>query len=301
MSNIFRNATFVVALLVGAGPAAAEQWTYPQSEEELRAAYEALLWDVEAGRYDLAASSSAIELRQGDYLLRGVDAERYEFLVNGIEFPETEAVITNADGTERVVFEYHEAGHITDDDWSELDADALLEEIRVGTEKANEQRVANGLVSLAVIGWLERPRFDAGRKIAFWALMLKEGESEIINATALRLSRHGYHKLIWVGDAELYNGTPGILQAALDGHEYDVGYRYADYVDGDKLAGFGIASLVAASAGGSKIGKGVLAAILAVVVAFAKKVWFLVFVVIGGVWVGVKRLFSRANQSGPAT
>ncbi|WP_119462885.1 DUF2167 domain-containing protein [Rhodospirillaceae bacterium SYSU D60014] len=299
MSNTIWTAAFLTAFLVGAIPATAEQWTYPQTDEEVQADFEALHWDVEAGRYELTTSSSTVSLQQGDYLLRGIDAQRYEFLVNGVEFPETEAVITNADDSERVVFEYIEAGYVTDDDWSDLDADALLEEIQAGTEEGNKQRQANGITSLTVIGWLKRPRFDAERKIAFWALKVKEGEDELINAIAIRLSRHGYHKVIWVGDAERYEGTPRILQAALNGHAYEAGYRYADYVDGDALAGFGVASLVAASAGGSKVGKGVLAAILAAVVLFAKKAWFLVFVAIGGVWMGVKRLFARTGERRP--
>jgi uncharacterized membrane-anchored protein len=299
MSNTFWTADFMAALLVGAVPATAEQWTYPQTGEDIQAAFEALHWEVEAGRYELTASSSTVSLQQGDYLLRGIDAQRYEFLMTGVEYPETEAVIANADSSERVVFEYSEAGYVTDDDWSDLDADALLEEIRTGTEEANKQRVVNGLPPLTVIGWVERPRFDAERKIAFWALKAKEGEDEIINAVALPLSRHGYHKVTWVGDAGHYKETPRILQAALDGHAYETGYRYADYVDGDALAGFGVASLVAASAGGSKVGKGVLAAFIAAIVLFAKKAWFLVFVAIGGIWMGVKRLFSRTGERRP--
>jgi uncharacterized membrane-anchored protein len=86
------------------------------------------------------------------------------------------------------------------------------------------------------------------------------------------------------------------LQAVIDSHGYDEGFRYADYVEGDKLAGFGIGALVAATAVGSKPGKGVIAAIVGAVVLIAKKAWFVVLAGLAAIGAFFKRLFNRGSD-----
>jgi uncharacterized membrane-anchored protein len=54
-------------------------------------------------------------------------------------------------------------------------------------------------------------------------------------------------------------------------HDYDTGYRYSDYVEGDKLAGYGVGALVA-SILGVKFGKGFLLALLGGILVFGKKI-----------------------------
>lgn len=86
------------------------------------------------------------------------------------------------------------------------------------------------------------------------------------------------------------------LHAMIDSHSYDEGFRYADYVEGDKLAGFGIGALVTATAVGSKPGKGVIAAIVGGAVLIAKKAWFVVLGGLAAIGALLKRLFSRGGD-----
>jgi uncharacterized membrane-anchored protein len=73
-------------------------------------------------------------------------------------------------------------------------------------------------------------------------------------------------------------------------YAYYVTYRYANVSDADKVAVFGLATLVAVSAG-SKTGRGVIAAIIGDAVLFLKKACLVVLLVLAGLGTGLKRWF----------
>jgi hypothetical protein len=126
-------------------------------------------------------------------------------------------------------------------------------------------------------------RRRCGKKTARWAIELEEGGERFANIQVIKLGRHGYHQITWAGPVHGADGTPMFLQAMVDSHGYDDGHRYADYSDGDQLAGFGIGALVTATAVGSKPGKGVIAAIVGAGLLILKKAWFVVIAALGGV------------------
>lgn len=284
---------FMGVLLCAAGTAGADQGPYPATEEAVRAEIDKLVWQQEPVTYQLAASHSNFTLPQGYLLVTGDDARRLMFLINGTEYPDTEAVAVDPNSSQLVWFSYFDSGYVADDDWSDLDADALIEQIKAGTEEANEERRKNGVAALHIKGWAEKPRFDAEARIAYWAVDAEDEETgPLRNMKAIRLSRHGYHEVVWAGAEEDYGNAAAVLDTMLKAHAYDPGFRYADHSDGDMVAGFGIASLVAVAAGGEKT-KGVIAAIIAAAVIFLKKGWIVILAVLGGGWAMVKRLLGR--------
>jgi uncharacterized membrane-anchored protein len=300
--KLIHAVAFGATLSIAVGAAFAEQAPYPQTEEALQAEFDRLAWQIEPVTYQLAASHSNLTLPQGYALLTGDDARRFMFLLNGTEYPEVEAVVTDPAGTEMISFGYVDAGYITDDDWSELDPAALLEEVKVNTEAANEERKKNGISALHVTGWVEKPRFDAQTRVAYWAIDATDEETgRLANFKAIRLSRHGYHELVWVGGEESFQRAGTTLDGMLKAHDYEPGFRYADFTTGDKLAGFGIASLVAVAAGGEKT-KGLIAGLIAAALLFLKKGWFVILALFGGGWAVVKQRLGRrtANTTSPA-
>ena len=80
----------------------------------------------------------------------------------------------------------------------------------------------------------------------------------------------------------------------LDSHSYDEGHRYADHVEGDKLAGFGIAALVKATAVGGKPGEGSIAAIFGGDL-LPKEAWLVILAALGGIGIFFKRSFNRGS------
>lgn len=248
------------------GRADADQGVYPKTDEELRAAYDALTWRAEAGSYKLPASHALIQLPKGDSLLLGVDAERYSWLDGGVEFPGTEAVlVSESDAKSLVYYEWRDEGYVDDSDWEDVDDDELLKQYSDSTEAGNDKRAKNGFEPMHIVGWLESPHYDKATRTVTYAMELKDRNGNWANVVALRLGRAGYTQLTWVGSIESVQsatGRPALLDQALAMHAFESGYRYQDFKDGDKVAAYGIAGLVAAALG-VKIGKGLFAAALA--------------------------------------
>lgn len=287
-----------VACLLTVATVSADQGVYPKTEEEKRAAFDALQWQGE-GAHKLPNSHAVIQLSNGQIVLLGADAQRYSWLISGTEFPATEAVLSYASGDSDVYYEWRDEGYVSDSDWSDVNGDELLKQYRDSTEAANEERVANGFKPMHVTGWLEPPHYDAATKTVTYALELGDDGGSWANAVALRLGRAGYTEFTWVGPIEQFksaSGRPELLNQALGSHSFEEGYRYADFKEGDKVAAYGVAGLVA-TALGIKFSKGIIAAAIAFVLA-SKKVIIPLVLVVGVVIVKFgRRLIGRRSES----
>lgn len=266
----------VVALCSGTLPARANQAPCPKSQEAYAAEVKKLHWKKGPGNYDLGGSHARISLPSGIEIVTGADAERMAFLLNGLELPETVAIAQSRTSDAIVYIDYYDEGFVTDEDWSDIDPDAMLRDISDATEAANAERRRSGMAPMHTVGWLVPPSYDPDKKVARWAIELEENGEHFANIQVIKLGRHGYHQTTWAGPVRGVDGTPRFLQTMIDSHSCDEGYRYADYVEGDKLAGFGIGALVTATAIGSKPGKGLIAAIFGGGILLAKKAWFVI-------------------------
>jgi uncharacterized membrane-anchored protein len=272
MKSMMRVACLAGLLLV-ANSAAADQGEYPKTDEERAAAFNALTWREEARGYALDRSHAHIQLPAGKLLLLGSDAERFGWLVSGVEFPNTEAVMSyDSEDAAAVYYEWRDEGYVNDSDWAEVDADELLTQYKEATVASNEERTKNGFAPMEVVGWLQPPSYDATSRTVTYAMELKDTDSHWANAVALRLGRTGYTEFTWAGSIGLLQSSgnhPELLRTALNTHEFDEGYRYTDFQEGDKVAAYGIAGLVA-TALGLKFSKGLIAALIAFLIAGKK-------------------------------
>ena len=293
MKNI-ALAALALAFLTGA-PALAQN--APMTEEERIEQLNALPWEFDPGDYALASSSSTLSLASDLAIVRNEDARRFNLLIQGIEAPAMEAYVEDTETGVGVYFEYYEEGYVTLDDWEDMDADALLDSIRESTEAANEERAKIGMSPLTIVGWIETPRLDAASNTAYWTIELEDEGGSTVNAVALKLGRRGYEQITWVGMKADYEANPGLLATMIQNHEYDTGFRYAEFTDGDMLAGFGIASLVAVTAGAnSDFGKGILLGLLL----FLKKGWILLVAAGAGAWAAIRKFFGgKRRMFGP--
>jgi uncharacterized membrane-anchored protein len=235
-----------------------------------------------------------VSLPPGFISVNGQDARTFEEIAQGHPDNDTESVLVDKDDNE-VVFQYFPSGYITIDDWQDLDPKTLIRTISENTEASNAQRREKGVPELHVIGWVQEPSFDRTTKTVFWALNAKSSDGTgVENSVALRLGRSGYEKLIWVTEPANFKPNGGVLDIMLRAHSFDPGQRYDDHVEGDKLAGYGIAALVGAVAGAKLVKIGAFAAILL----FAKKLWFLAFAALAVFYRKIKALF-RPRTSPP--
>jgi len=296
--SVSRILPAAVALAISASTAAVaadNNGAYPKTGADLKAAYGALHWRDGNKSYDLPLSGSALKLDSPYHLLLGADAARKAFLDNGEEFPNTEAVVVDDRGDAEVDFAFTHEGHVQDNDWKDINPDDFLKQMQTNQVEANKGRVANGKLPLTIVGWLQRPTYDATTHTASWAIELDNTQQHFVNAEALQLSREGFSELTWIGSTESYHaadGRPAMLTAMLDSHSYKSGSRYLDFKSGDKVASYGIAALVAGLVG-VKLGKGLIAAAIAFLVIAAKKFGVIAAVVAGGLGARFKALFRR--------
>jgi uncharacterized membrane-anchored protein len=191
-----------------------------------------------------------------------------------------------------VVAEYQPSGYIKDDDAKDWDVDKLFDEIKEGTEAANKRRREAGFAELDVVGWIERPQYDARNHRLVWSLSAKDrgataDEPQTVNYNTYVLGREGYVSLNLVTDSDAIDVAKEHAQELLAATEFQSGKTYADFAPAtDKVAAYGLAALIGGLAA-KKLGLFALGA--AFLAKFAK-----VLLVGGAVAAGsVAKLFRR--------
>ena len=185
------------------------------------------------------------------------------------------------------IFEYEDSGHVKDDDKDDLDADEMIKTITENNEAANEERQKMGVAPLHVRGWFAPPHYDDATHNVEWGTRNQEEGAEKfgVNYNVRLLGRTGVMSAVLVAGEERMAGATPEFKEVLKGYAYKAGDTYAEYKQGDKLAAYGIAGLVAggglavaAKAGLfsklgpmiAKLGKLIVVGVLAVGAAIAK-------------------------------
>ena len=236
----------VAGCILLTGAAVADQGLYPKTDDEKNAAIDALNWLSEPKSYTLDASHAHVRPPAGAILLLGSDAQRYAWLVSGVEFPDTEAVLRQESDGADVYYEWRAEGHVDDSDWSDVDPDQLLSQYN---EAINADRERYSVEPVQILRWLRPPTYDVASRTVTFAVELKDAENHWANVVALRLGRGGYTEFTWVGSITSIQSSgndPQLLRDALNGHEFDQGHRYADFREGEEVATYSIAELLEA-------------------------------------------------------
>src|SRR5688572_29901522 len=187
-----------------------------------------------------------------------------------------------------VIFEYDDTGYVKDDEKDKLDADAILQSIRRGTEQANKQRKKMGMPPVTVVGWEQQPKYNPETHNLEWAI---RGESEgepVVNYNTRVLGRKGVMRVTVVGEPdEVKTAMPDFKQLMAE-YNFQSGQTYAEFKPGDKVAKYGLAALVVggAAVGAAKLG---LFATLAV---FLKKGWYFVVAALVAIASFFKKVFA---------
>jgi uncharacterized membrane-anchored protein len=181
------------------------------------------------------------------------------------------------------VLKFNSSGYIKDDD--EIDADDLLKDLKEGNKKGNEERRKQGLRTMQLVGWSVPPFYNKTTNRLEWGTKLKnEDGSYTINYTSRLLGRSGYVSSTLVADPQNFSSQLAEYNQVLTRFSFNSGEKYSEFQEGDKIAKFGLAALVAGGA--------------AAAVVKSKGLWKLIgFAVLGGfvvVWGAIKSFFKRA-------
>jgi len=242
------RSTLLAALVILLPVAAAGQAPSPAAPLTMEQRYaEIRQMNWLGGKQPLASSKTMLALPDGFTMVRDAEARRMDNLLNGDTDDELEAIVHGGKGT--VYFSYVDAGYVTDDDWSSVDATAMMDDIRKSTDEGNDERKSQGLAELRVTGWLQQPVFDKATKTVHWAIEGSADDGPFVNAIALKLGRYGYERITWATAPADYQPTGGTSDVMLAAQSFDSGARYEDHISADKIAGFGVGALVASVAG----------------------------------------------------
>jgi len=216
----------------------------------------------------------------------------YDLTQNSYSGNEIGVVISN-DGWE-IFFQYVDSGHIDDSDRSELDANALYEQLEKGQIAGNVERKKRGWDELMLKGWTVKPHYDEKTNNLTWAFRMASSQDNykntFINQNIRLLGRTGYVSAIVVGDDSAdYAKTEAAANALLKNFRFSQGKSYAEFRSGDKVAKYGLAALVLGGAGAIAAKTGFFAK-------FAKVIIVGAAAVVAVVAKMFKKLFSRGGS-----
>lgn len=164
-----------------------------------------------------------------------------------------------------MVARYESSGYIKDDDARNWNVEELYTSLKEGTEQANEERRARGFDELEIIGWIEKPNYDASGHRLVWSMSAKTKgappqDGANINYNTYALGREGYITLNLITDLQRVEQDKPHAQALLGALAFNEGKRYEDFnASTDKMAEYGLAALVGGVAA-KKLGMFALAA-----------------------------------------
>jgi uncharacterized membrane-anchored protein len=197
------------------------------------------------------------------------------------------------------VAEFESAGYVKDDDAKNWNVDDLFKSIQDGTAAGNEERRQRGFPELEVLGWVEKPAYDAGHHRLVWSISAKHkgsaaNEPTSINYNTYALGREGYVTLDLISSSDRIEHDKGNATTLLSALDFNSGKRYADFdAKTDHVAEYGLAALVGGLAA-KKLGMFALAAGL-----FAKFFKVIALAAAGAFGVFTKFFKGKKDQSTP--
>jgi len=192
-----------------------------------------------------------------------------------------------------VVAEYEPSGYIKDDDARDWKVDEMFQSLKDGTEAANKERSQRGFPELEIIGWVQKPSYDAKTHQLVWSMSARnkqkqkelagapaEDDSPSINYNTYALGREGYISMNLITDIRDIEKDKAHAATLLASLSFSDGKRYTDFnASTDHMAEYGLAALV-----GGVVAKklGLFAVMAAFFVKFAKVILVAAIAVVGG-------------------
>ena len=252
-------------------------------------------WVVGPAIVDLGTNLAELSIDE-NYIFAGAEDTKkiMEYMGNPLTNNEIGYIAPNNETTNWfIVFDYLPIGYVKDDEKDDIDAEAILDAIKKGTENANKIREKNGFAPLVIKSWFKEPYYDESTHNLTWTLLAVQDGVELVNHNVRILGRHGYISLVLVTDVETLKASGAQVNEIVSNISYKQGKSYAEYVQGDKVAKYGLTALIAggAAATATKFG---LFKILA-------KAWKVIIIAVIGFFAAlknkIKSLFSGKQRS----
>jgi uncharacterized membrane-anchored protein len=283
-----------LALFAASSAAAQQSQNSPEEQQQEQAAREifGMPW-VENGEGNVSGVAT-IEASKQARVLSGDSVARFIQLSGNLPDPGA-TIVAPRDLHWFSIYDYSDVGYVSDKD--SIDADALMKSLKENQNKANTQRQQQGLAQLTIIDWAVQPHYDIATHNLEWGLKLRASDGEnLINYTTRHLGRGGFISSTLVSSPETFQSDLAEFRASDMKLAFEPGSTYAEFHNGDKVAGYGLAALIVGGAGAAVVKSGAGKGILVGLVAF----WKLIVAGIAAAFVALgksfRRIFRRADQ-----
>ena len=185
------------------------------------------------------------------------------------------------------MFYYTDSGYVKTDDWTDVDPDKFIKDIKENYKASNETRKKNGQPIVLNVSWKKKPYLDGIYNSVYYALNVQWSDNKsTIEGTAIILGREGYTTASYVEGNNGYQEQMLLNLSKI--HKFNNTKEYKDWKSGDKVAAAGIGALLATTLGVKALKPGIIAAGLLLL----KKFWFIIFLPF--IWLG--KLFTSSSK-----
>ena len=259
----------------------------PQTEDEWFKATNSLPWEDGPLVIDYSEANSSIDISNTFSVLRYEDAHQMLFWLNGASFEYVDMyAISNTDSSQ-YMFYYTDSGYVKTDDWTDVDPEQFIKEIKENYKQSNETRKSNGQPYVLNVTWKKKPYLDGIYNSVYYALNVDWSDNtSSVEGTAIILGREGYTTASYVAGGRGYDENMLLNLSKM--HKFNETKEYKDWKAGDKVAAAGIGALLATTLGVKYLKPG----LLAVAAVFLKKFWIIIFLPF--IW--LFKLFSGSSK-----
>jgi uncharacterized membrane-anchored protein len=281
-----RTWTLIALLVVLLAPGHASL-AQQQSEQDLGSQLRQLNWQSGPGQGKIAGKAS-ISIPANYVFLDAADTSRFLTLLKNLPRSDSYAFAPQ-DLSWFAVFDFESSGYVKDDE--KIDPDALLQSLKEGNVRSNQERKNRGIPALYLDSWFVAPHYDVQTKRLEWATRLRGESGDIgVNYSIRLLGRSGVMNATVVSDPASLNKDMRAFKDALAGFNFDPGERYSEFRSGDRVAEYGLAALVVGGAAAAAAKGGLFKTI-------AKFGWIIILAV--GAFFGAiyKKVFGNRQSS----
>jgi uncharacterized membrane-anchored protein len=237
----------LLAVLALHAMSAAAQGQPPDQQQDLAHEIAQLNW-IDGPNTVEIAGVAGIDIPPGYEMLTPPDGAKFLALNGNSVTPADDAsdyILQNDDPDSGwfAILAYENGGHIPDT--QPIDAPQLLAIMQKYSEADNENRRKHGILTMNLMGWAIPPTYNPQTHRLDWAFDFDNSDgSRTVNLNSRILGRDGDLKIIVVDDPDLLAKDLPDFNKAISGFSFNDGQRYEDFVQGDPIAGYGLANLI---------------------------------------------------------
>jgi uncharacterized membrane-anchored protein len=259
----------------------------PVTNEEWIEAYNSLNWKEGPSLINFNEANSKIEIPSNFTILENEDAHQWLYWSNGIFFNYVAIYAMDLDERSQIYFSYDDSGYIKTSDWTDVDPDKFIKEMKENYKANNKNREENGQPTILDISWKKKPYLDGVYNSVYYAIDVNWSDNtSSTEGTALILGREGYTTAKYVGGDSGHQEQMLLNLSKI--HKFNDTKEYKDWKSGDKVAAAGIGALLATTLGVKALKPGLIAAGLLLL----KKFWIIIFLPF--IWLG--KLFTNSSK-----